>query len=187
MSMYTSSPNRKLEEDLEEIRNNERFPITNLLKLMRQRIRTDTIDKESVCENINVLRGRSGKEYLMLLDILMHRAKATNWAGKLIKSEECAIHHIFPREVLREDGYEDERMINCLANLTIIDPGINSEIGDQLPSNYLPIYLKDEKVLDNHFIPKDRNLWKLENYERFLAVRIKLIWKEVKNLLEELS
>src|SRR4030042_3928362 len=46
--MYSSSPNKKLEEDLELIKGYRRFPFDSLLRLMRQRIRTDTIEREDV-------------------------------------------------------------------------------------------------------------------------------------------
>lgn len=185
--MYSSSPNKKLEEDIGMIQSRNRFPLDPLLRMMRQRIRTDTIEREYVFAHSNVLRGRAGKEYLMLLDVLLHRKKATDWAGKKIKSEDTAIHHIFPREILKEDGIQDEKLINCLANLTLINPDINSEICDQLPAKYLPEYLKDECVLAEHFIPGNKKLWNTDNYEEFLDARLALIWKATKLLLEELS
>lgn len=185
--MYSSSANRKLQEDLGLIQSRNRFPLDPLLRMMRQRIRTDTIEREYVFAHSNVLRGRVGKEYLMLLDVLLYRKKATDWAGKLIKSEDTAIHHIFPREILKEEGIQDEKLINCLANLTLINSAINSEICDQFPAKYLPDYVKDESQLAEHFIPRNKKLWNTENYEQFLEARIALIWKATKELLEELS
>lgn len=185
--MYSSSPNRKLEEDLMTIQNHNRFHVNQLLKSMRQRLRTDKIEREDVFSYSNVLRGRTGKEYLMLLDVLLHRNKATDWAGKLIKSEETAIHHIFPRECLREEGIHDEKMVNCLANLTLINRDINSEIGDQYPEKYLKEYVKDDKVLAEHFIPRNRKFWIADYYEQFLEARLSLIWKATKDLIAELS
>jgi hypothetical protein len=185
--MYSSSPNKKLEEDLEIIQNHRRFPIDQLMQSMKRRIRTDRIEKENIFANSNVLRGRTGKEYLMLLDVLLHRNRATDWAGKLVKSEETAIHHIFPREILKEEGIHDEKLINCLANLTLINPSINSEICDQLPSNYLPEFAKQETVLEQHFIPRNRKIWNPDKYDEFLDARLALIWKATKDLLVELS
>ena len=154
---------------------------------MRQRIRTDTIEREDVLVHSNVLRGRVGKEYLMLLDVLLYRKNATDWAGKPVKSEDTAIHHIFPRELLKEEEIQDEKLINCLANLTLVNPDINSEICDKLPAKYLPEYVKDESVLAQHFIPRNRKLWNVGTYDEFLEARLALIWKATKELLKELS
>jgi hypothetical protein len=185
--MYSSSPNKRLEEDLLTIQAKSRFPIDRLLRLMKERIRTDSIGREDIFSYSNILRGRVGKEYLMVLDILLHRKNATDWAGKRVKSEDAAIHHLFPRECLKEEGIQDEKLINCLANLTLINPDINSEIGDQMPAKYLPEYVKDESVLAEHFIPINKKLWNIENYEDFLGARFKLIWRALMELLEELS
>ena len=34
---------------------------------------------------------------------------------------------------------------------------------------------RDNKYLDMHLIPKDKELWKIENYEKFIEVRKKMI------------
>ena len=36
-------------------------------------------------------------------------------------------------------------------------------------------------------IPSDRKLWVVENYEKFLGARLKLIWKRTEELLNTLS
>lgn len=186
-AMYSSSANRKLEEDLLIIKQKKQFPQKELFAAMKDRIRTTTIDKNDIFYYSNVLRGRAGAEYLMLLDVLLYRKHATDWTGKPIKSENTAIHHIFPRECLKENGIFDDKIINCLANLTLIDPGINSEIGDELPEKYLPEYLKDADVLQEHFIPGKKQLWTIDKVEDFLDARLELIWKATKDLLEEME
>ena len=154
---------------------------------MKQRPpRKNTIDKDDIVDNYaNVLRGRMGKEYLMLLDVLLCRDKATDWTGRTVKSEDAAVHHIFPREFLRENGETRDDMINCLANLTFIAPSANSEISDTPPAEYLPRY--DKAVLEQHFIPTDGKVWNIDRYEDFLAKRFALIWKATKSLMEELE
>lgn len=185
-AMYSSSANRKLEEDLSVIKQSKKFPKKELFSAMKDRIRTTTIEKKDIFYYSNVLRGRTGAEYLMLLDVLLYRKRATDWTGKPIKSENTAIHHIFPRECLKESGVFDDKTVNCLANLTLIDPGINSEIGDELPVKYIPEYLKDKDVLEEHFIPDKKHLWEINRVEDFLDARLKLIWKATNDLLDEL-
>lgn len=185
--LYSTSTNRRLQEDIEIVRGNKRFPAQKLFDNMRERIRTTTIEKNDLFYQQDVLRGRAGVEYLMLLDALLYRNKATDWAGKLIVSENTAIHHIFPREYLRDNEITDPKLISCIANLTLIDPGINSEIGEDPPEKHIPEYVKDVKVRDDHFIPGKPNLLKTENFERFLDERLKLIWKATKDLLKSLD
>lgn len=190
--IYSSSPNNKVEEDLEIIREGSKhFPLDKLLTAMEQRPpHRSRIERADIVKNAyyNVLRGRTGKECLMLLDILLFRNKATDWAGKPVVSEEAAVHHIFPRELLKEKEETRDYMINCLANLTFISPSVNSEIGDESPEVYLNEYAKaDIKMLDEHLIPNNKKLWSVDRFEDFLDARLNLIWKQTKELLSELE
>lgn len=190
--IYSSSPNNKIEEDLQIIREgSKRFPLDKLLAAMKQRPpHRDSIDKADIVQNAyyNVLRGRTGKEYLMLLDILLFRNKATDWASKPVLSEQAAIHHIFPREFLKDNEETRDYMINCLANLTFISPSVNSEIGDESPDVYLAEYAKsDSTMLEQHLIPTNKKLWSVDRFEDFLDARLNLIWKQTKELITELE
>jgi hypothetical protein len=186
--IYSSSSNSKIESDLVIVRDNPKsFPLEELLSAMRNRPpRQDKISRSDVIDGYsNVLRGRTGQGYLMLLSILLHNDKATNWAGKSVKPESAAIHHIFPREFLRDNGETREDMVNCLANLTYIDPSVNSEIGDTPPDEYLSGYSED--ILQQHFIPIDRKLYKIDNFPQFLKARFQLIWKATSALIDSLE
>ena len=187
--IYSSSANWKIEEDLGIIRKTkDGFPLDDLLKAMKDRPpRANSIDRKSIIdERFNVLRGRAGSEYLMLLDAMLHRNNATDWAGKGVISENTAIHHIFPREYLKENGETRDDYINCIGNLTLIDPDINSEIGDTPPNDYFKEF-KDNDIFQNHMIPDDPKLWKFERYENFLEARLKLIWQHTQEMLRDLE
>ncbi len=133
-----------------------------------------------------LLRGRTGKEYLMLLDVLLHRNHATDWAGKDVASEDAAVHHIFPREFLKDGGERRDEYINCIGNLTFIDPSVNSEIGDTAPAEYFKDY-RDSALFERHMISDDPKLWTFDTYEKFLDTRLKLLWAKTKEMLEELT
>lgn len=183
--IYSSSANWKIEEDLAIIRSGDAFPLDAMLKAMKDRPpRSNIINKSDVEERFNVLRGRTGREYLMLLDVLLHKNSATDWAGKDVISEDSAVHHIFPREFLKASGETRDEYINCIGNLTLIDPSINSEIGDTPPEEYFKEF-RDADLLDRHMIPADPKLWKYENYEKFLDARLKLMWKKTTEMVEE--
>lgn len=187
--IYSSSANWKIEEDLGIVAESKRgFPLKELLKASKRRppyghviSRVDITDEYS-----NVLRGSAGKAYLMLLDALLHRNQATDWAGKNIISEDTAVHHIFPREFLKENGETRDEFINCIGNLTLIDPSINSEIGDTPPEEYFKEF-KDPELFKRHMIPDDPKLWKFDNFEKFLDVRLKLMWDKASAMLDELQ
>ena len=184
--IYSSSPNKKIQRDLDIISEKEnKFPLKTLLTAMKEQIRTDTIEKEEIVDAYkDVLRGRVGKQYLMLLTTLLYRNNASDWSGRKIRTEDIAIHHIFPREYLKENGITDSTMINCIGNLTLISPSVNREIGDAPPSEYLPNYGKE--VLQQHFIPTEKKLWDIEKYEDFLERRLNFIQKATQKTLDEL-
>ena len=120
----------------------------------------------------------------MLLDLFLHRNEATDWAGKNVISEDAAVHHIFPRECLKANGETRDEYINCIGNLTLIDPCVNSEIGDTPPEEYFKGF-KEPDLLKRHMIPDDPKLLKCENYEKFLVARLKLMWKQASAMLDE--
>lgn len=187
--IYSSSANWKIEDDLHLVSQTKgSFPLKPLLKAMKNRPpRLNVINRADITDEFsNVLRGRTGKEYLMLLDVLLHRNQATDWAGKDVISEDAAVHHLFPREFLKDSGETREEYINCIGNLTLIDPSINSEIGDRPPEDYLKDF-KDPDLFERHMIPADHKLWKFENYEKFLDARLKLMWAKASSMLESLQ
>ncbi|MEM2191618.1 MAG: DUF262 domain-containing protein [Archaeoglobaceae archaeon] len=183
--LYSSHTDKRLEDDLKKIREAKKeFPIFKLLESMKDKIRTKEIsEKDFKNIEINILRGSAGKRYLFILYILLHINKATDWAGKPIYESyhNLAKHHIFPKDLLIEKGYDDPVLINHLGNLTFMNSGLNTEIQNKKPEEYLNDYLG---VLKAHFIPIDKEIWKLEKYEEFIETRMDLIWKAYKENFE---
>jgi hypothetical protein len=179
--LYTSYTNRRIEQDLENIKTGS-FPAKTLFKNMKAEInRTDIEKSEIISYYQDVTRGTSGRGYLMLLNVLLFRGNASNWAGQKVRSNNTVVHHIFPRDYLRENNITDRNMINDFANTTLIDSGINGEISDKAPEEYLKSYNK--KILASHFVPLNEDLWKIDRYEDFLFERSKLLWKAIERLL----
>lgn len=46
------------------------------------------------------------------------------------------VHHIFPKEYLKQNGYEDKAKYNQVANYTYLDTGVNISIGKKAPNEY---------------------------------------------------
>lgn len=96
------------------------------------------------------------------------------------------LHHIFPKARLREYGYHWNE-INALANFTFLTKATNLKISAKLAEEYFAVYEdKHPGVLASHWIPMDRELWKIENYRDFLAERRKLLAQAANDFLYQL-
>ena len=103
--------------------------------------------------------------------------------------------HIFPQAALRNEKvansathrlvmkYDaaDRDQIANLALLTAKDNGFNGKSGE-LPETYLA--RQTPGFFEQHLIPKDPQLWKLENYDGFIEKRKSLILEKFKEYLQ---
>lgn len=97
------------------------------------------------------------------------------------------LHHIFPKKQLYKAGYKKSE-VNAIANFTFLTKETNQIILDKLPESYLPKYAqKDPKLVESHWIPMDKELWKIQNYISFLEERRKLLAKAANDFLTNLS
>ncbi|RYZ90593.1 MAG: DUF262 domain-containing protein [Proteobacteria bacterium] len=97
-------------------------------------------------------------------------------------------HHIFPRKLLREAGYE-QKIINEVANMAFIGGRTNRRISARQPYEYLEeiVAKRGEEALVSQFIPMDRSLWRIEKFPEFLAERRKLLVKAANLILDQTS
>ena len=82
-------------------------------------------------------------------------------------------HHIIPKSLLKHhDGYETGE-INEIANMAFITGQTNRRISNKDAAIYLSDIIKKQglEALESQCVPIDPELWKLENYRRFLEVR----------------
>lgn len=106
--------------------------------------------------------------------------------------------HIFPQSALKEEKHFNEKtsrwgrkydkntrdQIANLALLTAKENGFTGKSG-QLPEHWLPEQVaKDPQFLERHLIPMDPELWKLDNYPKFIEARRKLILEKFKPYLQ---
>lgn len=90
-------------------------------------------------------------------------------------------HHIFPTAVLYKKGYKTgdaahRRIVNQVANLAFLTKKANVKISDSEPLKYLEeVETRYPGALAAQFIPLDRDLWRVERFEDFLAERRRLI------------
>ncbi len=147
------------------------------------------------------MRGVGNPLYNMMSIIIRARG-AVDWANGLplitTNNADFSIerHHIFPKSVLSKAGWDTgesqyaSKRVHELANRIPLTKSGNLEIFDNSPEEYLPIV--EEKYpgnLEKSLIPTNRKLWKIENYEEFLAQRRLLIAEAINshmaNLLED--
>ena len=96
-------------------------------------------------------------------------------------------HHIFPSAYLRNNGISNRYQRNALANFTWLTKPCNREISATPPEEYFPRYNdKYPGVLEKHWIPMDSSLWKVENYQDFLAARRELLAQAANDFLSSL-
>ncbi len=106
--------------------------------------------------------------------------------------------HIFPQSALKEEKHFNEKtsrwgrkydkntrdQIANLALLTAKENGFTGKSG-QLPEHWLPEQVaKDPQSLERPLIPNDPDLWKLDNYPKFIEARRKLILEKFKPYLQ---
>jgi hypothetical protein len=96
------------------------------------------------------------------------------------------MHHIFPKSMLYKHGYKMGEA-NAIANFTFLTKETNLKVTNHDPQEYLEQYVKrNPGVVESHWIPMDRNLWKIENYRQFLEERRKLLAKAANDFLDSL-
>jgi hypothetical protein len=78
-----------------------------------------------------------------------------------------------------EEREIEARGVNGIGNITLMNGEVNSEIGDNLPEEYLAKY--HESILRLHFIPMRRDLWSIDSFEEFTEERANLIKAFIKN------
>ena len=98
------------------------------------------------------------------------------------------IHHIFPKDYLKKNGYDNRSMYNQVANYTYLDSPVNKSIGKDAPCVYFGkvkgqcesgeivlgnISKMDSFVqnLDENCIPHSVVDMNVDDYERFLSKR----------------
>jgi hypothetical protein len=185
---YSASLNTKLQEDLEVIEKNpHNFPYDRLMSKLGERSKIKYSDVEKG-NSVNVLK-KHGLQYLFLLYVLLMKEDAEDLDGSLLRARkysELDKHHIFPREILLsndvvpDDPDEREAFINGLGNITFISKSLHERIPKQFPDAEPIQYLPQFSTLQRHFIPPQKELWKLEKYEEFKQARIKAIYDAAK-------
>jgi len=188
---YSTSPESAMEEDLARLRNvqNGEGFIKALEGAMETELTADfwsfTLPARLESSNIRTaysffaaqcrLDSKSLYSKLPVATLLDPERKATR--------KDLEIHHLFPKAWLKANGVTDQREFNQVANQTLIEWSVNSDISDKDPKEYAPEYdrITDTLTNQNHAMPD--GWWNME-YADFLIERRKLMADVIRRAFE---
>jgi len=183
---YSSSVETKLDRDLSLLQSQE-DAIKGLIENYRKEIRNFRVDEESLIGNYQ------RNSFLPILFVITRRQRAKDWftgielsSTNVGPSHQIELHHIFPRAVLKKWGYETKE-IDDLSNIAFLSQKANREIRSLDPREYFKKFKIENQRLELQFIPIEENLWKTENFRKFIQKRRELIVNSVNEYLSYLG
>lgn len=123
--------------------------------------------------------GRNNRFYPVLY-MLTRIGHARDWATGLdlstsVERPLLQQHNIFPKDVLYQHRYERAE-VNAIANYVFVTPAALSNVEKREPKDYFEeLTYRFPGVLESHWLPTDRTLWRVERYRDFLAARQELL------------
>jgi hypothetical protein len=142
---------------------------------------------------------------LLLMYISMRRRDATDFGVPegatldQVSTKDLQLHHIFPFDFMMRDAkardyqgrmqltpWEYREEVNDIGNITFISQAKNVQIGNVSPWQYLKNKTTKE-MRKAHFIPENRELWKPENFGKFLDQRRRLMAKAINSAIQALN
>lgn len=113
------------------------------------------------------------------------------------------VHHIFPKNYLKENGITQKNYYNQIANFTYLDTQVNKDISDDAPNEYFSkaftavengdaaygnIKTPDDlrQNLEHNCIPATINEMTFADYDTFLKLRREMMAKKIQNYYNSL-
>ncbi len=134
-----------------------------------------------------------GARFYPLLYLMTRTGDALDWGlgiplkkNLLGKNTSLEVHHIFPRNFLKKNGYKKAE-INAVANFCFLTKDTNIKISDKNPEEYFEeIENRFPGALASQWIPMDMTLWKVENYTAFLEERRRLLAEAANAMIDQI-
>ena len=184
---YSGTTEAILNQDLEAIENVD-GGLDRLLEGLRK-------NRGDLAVTPNDFSGWSrGARFYPLLYMLTRVRHARDWDSgielsnhMLGKINHLQVHHIFPKSLLYEQGFALHE-VNSLANFTFLTQDTNLKVSNRDPAEYIQEFVaRQPGAIESHWIPTDPDLWRIENYLRFLEARRKLLARAANEFLYSLS
>ena len=188
---YISQLPQKLDFDLRIVKESDR-PFEQLLGVIAEDRRIEIIPDEFVGRSV------SHPLYGLMRWYLKSRGATCFTTGlglhkNMGEKYQLENDHIFPSAILKKNGYGRGNRIKYslaqeLTNRAILTQVANRRKSATSAEEYLrEIMKKSPDALDRQCIPTDESLWKIENYEEFLAVRRKMLAENLNKYLNGLA
>ncbi|HEV2851190.1 MAG TPA: DUF262 domain-containing protein [Thermoanaerobaculia bacterium] len=134
-----------------------------------------------------------GARFYPLLYMMTRVSRCRDWgsglelsATVLSRYARLEVHHIFPKALLYRHNYSRPE-VNAIANFTFLTRETNEIVTDRDPVEYFEeVQRRHPGALESHWIPMDRELWKVKNYNRFLEARRELLADSANRFLRSL-
>lgn len=183
--VFGGNPDQLLDKIISNIREHQIFNLSEIFGVVREDGRSLEVSKDTIL-GLNYWK----KEIHLLFNL---------WYGfnyqPSLSENSPQIDHIFPQSVLAKiklPNPETGKMNvmkyrwqerDQIGNLMLLKAAENGAAGktDILPEQWFAD--KSNEYLDLHLIPKDKELWKLENFETFVEERNKLILEKFDYLI----
>jgi len=172
---YAGSPETRLDEDIKSISENKN--LSKLFHLLKSQVGRLLVDEER-------FTGKSRNSKLLLYIVARKEGAEDWWKGHKITTSDYEEHHIIPRSLLKKAEYE-YALIDDAANIAFLTEKANRKISNTPPEKYLTEI--DPAKLEKQFVPLDKNLWEIENYEDFLNHRRQIIVEKINDYLKSLG
>jgi hypothetical protein len=131
--------------------------------------------------------------YFSLLFLMAKQRGVKDWFSGLAISEKITgrthalqFHHIIPKSLLKQQGH-DRKVINDIANLTFIGGKTNRNISNKQPIEYLEeiVRKRGDGVYMDNYIPQDRALWEIDNFEQFIEYRRSAMVEDINSFIRQ--
>ena len=201
---YTSSPESQFDLDIRRL--NEAVDVIQYIKDEEERRLGDTFWDNILVENFNTSVASSPywKTFIIAQIKLNNRAFLSRDINiRTLVEGRGDIHHIFPKDYLQKNGYNNKQQYNQIANFTMLQTEINIAVSNRAPKDYMAdvkaqcngeenkyglINSEDDlyKNLEESAIPKDIINMSVENYEEFLQKRRVLMANKIREYFNKL-
>ena len=174
---YSGASETKLQQDVALVAGRDVDPTHELeAAIMRERGRV-TLEEDDLD------RARIDSAVARLSRVVARHRDARDWftgvriydqvMGKSLAKER---HHIFPKRVLENAGFNDTARINAVANRALLEQPAPKEHQPASPAEYLAEVEENQPgALRAQSVPMDRTLWEPERFLDFLAARRHLL------------
>ena len=184
---FSGNPDSLIDKVVKKIKEDNDFIVNNVYGVIRDDQRSLELSKDSLLK-ISYTDKRINLIFNLWYDF--------NYTPSYVQNEP-QLDHIFPQSKLKtikiinpstgkkslmKYRAEDRDQIANMMLLTRAENGAGGKT-DITPDIWFNN--KSDPYLDLHLIPKDKNLWKLENFDQFIEERKKLILKKFDYLLQK--